>query len=394
MPNKILLRWMSVAVLLAITLTWFIADDSDDGVIADPSTLQSSLREYAARLASANGCSNQTVPELIYRFPQDFAPHDGARTEYWGLSTIMSDSKGNRYGIRLRLAQLAVTSCDAALPDSDWAYSHVMGVSGTVFDLSESMVHSAEQLSRVALGFAGASGKRVWLDTWTLQTNRVGKCALEFAAKAPATNMNFELRFESSQCPVSTSSGDAAGQSIHSYIVQSPSVTGFLTKDDEKQVLTGHGWLERLWGQPPISSGPIVWDQLTFSTAQAGAGKISADESESTRRHISLLRSRRRDGTGTPIVSGLIIEADGSTATLDNDDVTLTVHEQKRLLRKSLYRWSLAIPRLNLQAQVNPVLAQRDKHRDEAGLNNWSGLVDIQYTGEQATDYGYFDLER
>lgn len=377
-----------------LTVSWLVTDNSDGSVTrSDAPALQSSLRAYAAGLASGDACDGQTESDVNYRFPRDFAPHDGARTEYWGLSTIVRDSNGDRYGVRLRLAQLAVTGCDAPLPDSDWAYSHVMGVSGTVFELSESMVHTGEQLSRVALGFAGASDRRVWLDAWTLRTIRTGQCALEFIAKAPASGMSFQLHFDASQCPVVADS-EAGGQSIQSYSIQSPRVTGFLIKDDEKLSLTGHGWLERFWGQPPIRGGPVVWDQLAFSIAPSAADKTAADDNESTWRHISLLRSRRRDGTGTPIVSGLIMQADGSTTALGNDDVTLTVHEQKRLLRKPLFNWKLAIPRVNLQATVVPVLAQHEQHRDDAGADDWSGLVEIEYMSEQASDYGYFDLER
>ena len=150
-----------------------------------------------------------------------------------------------------------------------------------------------------------------------------------------------------------------AGAPFRGYAITRMTAEGFVGVGEERQAVRGLAWFEHLWGDVPLPLGPIVWDRL----------QLHLDDGTD----LSLIRTRRRDGSATATVAGFAVGPDGRLEPLEGASVEM---EPTRVWRGGAsglrypVDWQLSTEELSLE--VTP-LDDNQLHGFVAPL--WSGTV-------------------
>lgn len=255
-------------------------------------------------------------------FPRDHGAHPNSPVETWNLSVNLHDTAGESLGFQLSLARLALVAPDAEPAASVWDLREFYR--GHTILVRENGTARAEE--RLRRGFAGLAGydapSSEWrLDDWSLTVEEgATHPALTIAATVGADAV-LELRLEPEKQAISPEV-DSVDAPFRGYSLTRLAATGVLVTTEGRESVQGTALFDHLWGDLPFPTGPTVWDRLL----------LQVDDGTD----ILVVRTRRRDGGGTPTVQGFIVGPEGNVSQIESAAVAM----------EPLQRWAPANPRM------------------------------------------------
>lgn len=320
-------------------------------------------------------------------FPRDHAAHPDYRTEWWYYTGHLRSGE-RRFGYQLTFFQVGVDPRRRA-SRSAWALHSFYFAHFTVTDEARGRFRFAEEVSRPALGMAGADTERyhVWLHDWSagLQPDDVTH---HLEAQRPDYAIALDLTPE--KPPVIHGAGGISqkatgpGRASHYYSLTRMATRGTLTLDGERLPVTGLSWMDHEFGSDQLSPEQVGWDWFSLQLGD--------------RRELMLYLIRRRDGSLEPVSSGTLVEPDGTWRHLPLTafHVTPTV-EWTSPATGGRYPagWQVSVPSAAIDLRVTPTLA--DQELTPGGLVDvryWEGSVRVegQEHGKPVDGVGYVEL--
>lgn len=292
-------------------------------------------------------------------FPRDHGAHTASPVETWNLTANLHDTDGRILSFQLSLARLALVAPDAEPATAVWDLREVYR--GHTILVRDEGASSAEE--RLRRGFAGLAGydapSREWrLDDWFLKIEEgATHPALTIAATVGA-DAALELRLEPEKQAVSPEV-DSVDAPFRGYSLTRLAAKGVLVTAEGRESVRGTAWFDHLWGDLPFPTGPTVWDRLL----------LQVDDGSD----ILMVRTRRRDGSGTPTLQGFIVGPEGNVSQIGSAAVAEPLRRWAPAGEPSEYpvAW-----RLNLggdrEMVVSP-LVENQLH--EFVIPVWSGAV-------------------
>jgi predicted secreted hydrolase len=224
--------------------------------------------------------------------------------------------------------------------------------------------------------FSDLPDSEIWLDDWLIAYGH-GDQGAQVTLEATSGEVVVDLVLTPEKRALA-SGGEGAAAPFHGYAITRMSVRGHIGPADDRRPVSGLAWLDHLWGDVPLPGGPIVWDRL----------QLQLDDGSD----LAVVRSRRRDGAGTPTLAGFVVDASGAVDQLDEASLEMTATRTWRRGRgEGPYPldWVLVSDDLNLR--VSPVT---DDQRLDLGEPVWSGLVAAEgaFRGRQVSGFGTLQL--
>jgi predicted secreted hydrolase len=351
-------RWLVPAVVLLIAAAgfWLVPCWRD----VDPITPR-----LAAGLDWAgvpDGLSDEEFAQSTgawrLRLPADHGAHPDARTETWNLSVHLRDGRGEEIGIQFALLRVGLVPPDAPERGSPWELRGFYRGHVTLLDAAREAA-GEERFHRDVPGVAGhdAARRELWLDNWVI---RYGEGERGDRLKLDATVGEVELTLSLAPAKAAVALAPDGGRApFRGYSVTRMVAEGYIGVGDDRQAVSGLAWLDHLWGDVPLPVGPIVLDRL----------QLQLDDGTD----LSVTRTRRRDGGGTPTLAGYVVGRGGELELLPGVSLEM---EATRIWHSDVAEggfpldWRLRAGDLRLN--VVP-LADDQVHGFAAPL--WSGIV-------------------
>ncbi|MCG6861080.1 MAG: carotenoid 1,2-hydratase [Chromatiaceae bacterium] len=303
-----------------------------------------------------------------FSFPSDYGGHPDFRSELWYITGFLEDEAGKKFGVQLVFFRFGLRSSATNRP-SAWGTNQIFFARFALTDVAAGRSYAQERFSRVALDLSGmdASPVRVWVEDWSLEAAE-GRNGAHFQLRAGDRDLGIELALQSVKPPVLEGEADLfesspGGVAFHFYLISRLAASGALRLGGAAHRVRGEAWLDRAWGAVPMSQGQIALNRFAL---QLGDG-----------RDLLCLQLRRRDGSGTPVPSCLLIRADGATRFFRRREIDLEprAHRHSNLDGTSYpLRWSLELPAVGLELVINPLL---DVLELDQATRAWSGAVEV-----------------
>ena len=289
--------------------------------------------------------------------PSDHGAHPDARAETWMIAAHLVDAEGEMVGIGFSLSRFGLREATQGQDENPWDLRSLYRAHVT---LTRGGGHGAVGEERFSRG-AGTAGhdhdaREVWLDNWQLSYGE-GPAETDLSLSAIVEGVPIQLNLTPNKAVLQTG-GDGATPA-RGFSMTRMRVEGSIGAGDAKTDVSGHAWLDRLWGELPMPGGPLAHDRLV----------LQLDDG----RDLSLIRSRRRDGGGSATVDGLLVDAAGNAESLSDariDMQPMTYWESPASGGAYPIEWRISGPELDLE--VTPLL--EDQAFDFA-LRGWNGTV-------------------
>ncbi len=169
------------------------------------------------------------------------------------------------------------------------------------------------------------------------------------------------------------------GAPFAGYALSRLSVDGTVDRGNGEESVTGTAWFDHLWGELPLpGSRPVASDLL----------QLQLDDGTD----LSLIRTRRIDGTGPAALDGFTVAPDGTATALDGDTMKMTATRTWRDPSTDIdypVSWRLEGPGLDLA--IDPLF---DAQAFDTAVPVWSGTVRARgrHAGAETTGGGTLQL--
>ncbi|HYE34559.1 lipocalin-like domain-containing protein [Methylocaldum sp.] len=315
-------------------------------------------------------------------FPFDHGVHRDAPMEIWEFTGQMNAPDGYRYGFQLSLTRLGLQPDDPERV-SAWATRDVYRGLFTFLYASNGQYRAFERFARAALNMSGydpASGL-VWLDNWKMQVPS-GESP-SFALQAEAEETRLDLRLEPQKAvvvPSAESFPAAAGGRLRAYVLSRLAVSGTVQFGGHRRSVTGHAWLNRSWGKIAPPGGQVALNRY----------QLQLDDG----RELLIFQLRRKDGSSSPLSSGLLIEADGRALPISRNEIWLEPGDYWSSDAGTRYpvSWIVKLPGISNELRLSPLVENQEAVRS---VRSWSGSVSVSGTGprgEPLSGQGFIEL--
>jgi predicted secreted hydrolase len=170
------------------------------------------------------------------------------------------------------------------------------------------------------------------------------------------------------------------GNTFYFYWLPRLTVRGKLQMGAEQFSVTGLAWLDRAWGAVSLTRGQIALNRFA----------LQLDDG----REVLCFQLHRRDGSGVPITTALLVSRDGTTQSFSRHDLSLEALDywtSSQDASRYPARWQLHIPAAEMKLTITPYLA--DQEMDFA-IRYWGGAVQVsgQADGRSLNGSGYVEL--
>ncbi len=337
---------------------------------------------YASLLLSAapgfTGPAGNQVPDAT----RDFGPHPGTQHDLWHLYGQLHSANGSPYGINVVLLRAGVTASRPVVQKmSAWRMHEFLVGRIEVTDGSDGRLLQDSRVSRVALGLSGTTGpeaaatpgsqvQRVWIGDWQLVQGPQNGMQFTATTGFGSLALSGQPQRAASTEPASASTGPARG-----YVVTRLPMSGHFVRSEATIPLHGELWLERVWGQVPLSTGQLASTRIALHFADG--------------RDLMLTILQRRVGAAPPLIRGSLMDAGGGVQALSSSDIQ--VRALKTLVTPDgevsyPSAWHLTVASAALDAEVRfptGLLESRDWPR------HWSGPLQVSGAGAARAAEGY-----
>jgi predicted secreted hydrolase len=334
-------------------------------------------------------------PEYQWSFPRDHWSHPAYRTEWWYVTGIVADTRDpdRRFGYQFTFFRVGLVP-DTLPYESIWATRSLIMGHASVSDLSTGSHVFSEILFRpngLLGGFAEPGDSLIaWSRApygtdghWRLAWNGT---AFDFAMRDDAQGVAFALSTEPAkplvfQGPNGYSrKGEGPTAASLYYSFTRLRTTGTLTMGGETQSVAGESWMDKEFGSNQLGEDQVGWDWFS----------LRLDDGR------ELMLYLLRGAAGADYARGTIVSADGRPTYIDDAAWTLTVRDRWRSDRTNAeypLGWDLAVPELELDATVTPLLdAQENVSELVPQLFYWEGAVEVRDRDGRRIGEGYVEL--
>jgi predicted secreted hydrolase len=326
-------------------------------------------------------------------FPRDHAAHPGYRTEWWYYTGNLASEGGRLFGFQFTIfrSQISPPADEGtpAQPGSAWRTKQVYFGHLAISDLAGGRHWQAEEISRGALGMAGARQKegrtRIWLHDWSVRIEPDGH-------HLSAETLQFDIHLSLSPMkPVVlhgedgySRKGSSAGRASCYYSFTRMAASGKLTIGAQEFSVRGQSWMDHEFSTALLEPGIVGWDWFSLQL------------SDNTEIMFFLLRT---DSGGLhPASGGTFVDPGGRPTPLDLRSVTLTVLDRwKSPHTDAVYpsRWRLQVDSRGIDLAVVSNLADQEMRAENTtGTVYWEGSVSVdgRSGSRDVTGAGYMEL--
>lgn len=303
----------------------------------------------------------------IWNFPQDLGAHEAYQTEWWYYTGNLQTSAERPFGFQLTFFRQALNPIVPTVSHpSHWRSNQIYSAHFTVSDITDRRFYPYERFSRGTVNLAGAVAKpyHVWLEDWSATELEPGKVRLQ----AQTPDVSLDLVVTQTLPPIlqgdrgfSVKGLEPGNASYYYSLVQQPSV-GTITIDGKSYDVTGTTWKDHEYSTSSLSAGTVGWDWFSMQFDNGSA--------------LMLYLLRHDDGTLESTSAGTFIESTGETQPLSWQDWQVNVLDTwKSPQSGAIYpaKWSIAIPKLNLTLQGQPLMPNQELNTSTATY--WEGAV-------------------
>jgi predicted secreted hydrolase len=291
--------------------------------------------------------------------PADHGMHSEARMELSQVSAHLADEDGQPVGVQFLLFRIGLAGPDAPPPTSSWETRELYRGHVVLAEAADTTVVAQERFARGMAGLAGydASLEELRLDNWSLAFP-AREVKGQWILNAGLGDNRVELNLTPEKEPLRV---DGEAVPFRGYAFSRLRAEGTVGTQAGQRSVSGTAWFEHLWGELPIPGGtPVASDRL----------QVQLDDGS----ELSVVRSRRLDGSGTPTVEALLIDAEGSVVAFDDDAVQLELARRWQGEEADWpVDWRLRLE--DLQLAITPVM---DAQEHAFTVTVWSGLVRAQ----------------
>jgi predicted secreted hydrolase len=323
--------------------------------------------------ADTAGFARADAPR-VFSFPEDHGPHPAFRSEWWYLTFMLSDSKGEEYGAQFTLFRQALSPRPVSA--NPWQTNQVYLAHLALTDVAGGRHLAAERLARGHPALAGARAEplRIWLEDWVLAAAADG---WRLDAAAPEFGLSLTLKPEQPVVLQGENGLSRKGPDEASYYYSVPrlAVTGSVTLNGGERAVAGSAWFDREWSTSVLDHAQLGWDWFALQLDDGSA--------------FTGFRLRRRDGERDPYDQGLIIAPDGTAERVGIAGFRL---EPTRWWRdEGGVAWPVA---WNVDAGGRRwrVVAAVDDQRMDTAIEYWEGLVHVFDPSGGRIGRGYMEL--
>lgn len=352
--------WCVIAVVIAMSAavaSYFLAASRSSGP-ASSAPLQGADWISAAADIAAEGFDRLERPwELA--LPADHGLHAEAHTELWQVSAHLADEEGQPVGVQFLLFRIGLAGPEASPPTSPWEARELYRGHVVLVEAADAASVAQERFARGMAGLAGYDANRgeMRLDTWSLDVPVQAESG-QWTLNTGPGDIQVALNLTPEKTPLRVE-GDALP--FRGYAFSRLRAEGTVGSQADQRSVSGSVWFEHLWGELPIPGGtPVASDRL----------QVQLDDGS----ELSVIRSRRLDGTGTPTVEALLIDAQGTVVAFDGDAAQLEPTRRWQGAKAAWpVDWELRLG--ELQLAITPVMEAQEH---DFMVRVWSGLVRAQ----------------
>lgn len=315
-----------------------------------------------------------------FRFPADHGPHETFATEWWYFTGNLSTGQGRYFGYQLTLFRVALKPGTPRV-DSDWRSHQLYMGHLAISDIERRRHQSAERFSRAAAGLAGAQAEplRVWLGPWSIHGTPGNTFPLQLRADTPELSLALTLGASHKPMVLQGERGlsrksAAPGNASYYYSYTRLPTDGVLRVGGQSFQVSGASWLDREWSSSALAADQAGWDWFA----------LQLDDG----RELMYYQMRGVDGRAQRFSKGVLVRRDGSVEPIVHGDVELTPVRTWQSEDGSRYpvQWTLGIPRLGLQLDVEAVFDDQEMRHT---VRYWEGAVTV---GGSQSGRGYLEL--
>ena len=325
-------------------------------------------------------------------FPRDHASHPDFKIEWWYYTGNVSAADGRRFGYQVTFFRVGIDHTPQN--PSKWAVRDLYMTHLAVSDPTGRRYRYAEKLTRGGPGLAGAKTDSyyTWNEDWSAGLVGGGgpRARRQHALKAVDKSVGIDLLLDEGKAPAINGidginqKGAREGNASHYYSLTRMPTQGTLMIDGERFAVSGLTWMDHEFSTSFLEPEQRGWDWFSIQL--------------SDNRELMLYRMRRADGSHDPRSSGTLIDANGKTTHLSNDDFTLTPGRSTFTSKNgAVYptEWKISIPARQIDLTVTTPLQDQELSLVEStGIAYWEGMIDVTgMSGRQAvTGSGYLEM--
>jgi predicted secreted hydrolase len=328
----------------------------------------------------------QATPGYKFAFPRDHASHPDYKIEWWYYTGNVTAKDGRRFGYQVTWFRVGIDHTPSN--PSRWTIRDLYMTHLAISDAKGQRYRFAEKLSRGGPGMAGAATDRyhVWNEDWTGTLNDRGQHVL----KAIGKDAGIDLMLDEGKPPAVngvngiSQKGAREGNASHYYSVTRMPTRGTIVVDGERVEVEGLTWMDHEFGTSFLEPEQRGWDWLAIQLSDG--------------RELMLYQLRRADGSRDPRSSGTLVNKDGSTVHLGNDDFTQAPGKARfTSTNGTVYpiEWTIGIPAHGITLQVTTPLEDQELSLVRStGIAYWEGMIDVAGTagGARVTGSGYLEM--
>lgn len=326
-----------------------------------------------------------------FSFPRDHAAHPDFKIEWWYYTGNLSTKEGRRFGFQVTFFRVGIDHTPAN--PSKWAIRDLYMTHLAVSDAQGQRYRYAEKLSRGGPGLAGAKTDTyyTWNDDWSAGIREQGPGARpQHVLRAHSSQAGIELMLDEGKAPAINGinginqKGAREGNASHYYSLTRMPARGTIAVDGERFEVSGLGWMDHEFSTSFLEPEQRGWDWFSLQL--------------SDNRELMLYRMRRADGSHDPASSGTLIDANGKTTHLSNNDFTLTPGRATFTSKNGAtypIEWTVSVPAHRIELNVTtPLKDQELSLVPSTGIAYWEGMIEVsgQSGGQAVRGAGYLEM--
>ena len=329
-----------------------------------------------------------------FAFPRDHAAHPDFKIEWWYYTGNVSTADGRRFGYQVTFFRVGIDHTPQN--PSKWAVRDLYMTHLAISDPKGQRYRYAEKLTRGGPGLAGAKRDTyyTWNEDWSagLAGSRgPGAGGLsQHALKAIDKRVGIDLLLDEGKPPAINGinginqKGAREGNASHYYSLTRMPTKGTLWIDGERFEVNGLTWMDHEFSTSFLEPEQRGWDWFSIQL--------------SDNRELMLYRMRRADGSHDPRSSGTLVDANGKTTHLTNEDFTLTPGRSTfKSKNGAAYptEWKVSVPRHQIELTVTTPLQDQELSLVEStGIAYWEGMIDVTGTAgrQPVRGAGYLEM--
>jgi predicted secreted hydrolase len=327
----------------------------------------------------------EAKPGYVFSFPRDHASHPDFKIEWWYYTGNLKAADGRRFGYHVTFFRVGIDY--SPVNPSKWAVRDLYMTHLAVSDPKGQRYRFAEKLTRGGPGLAGAKTDTyyTWNDDW-----HAGLQGKQHHIVATSAQAAVDLTLDEGKPPAINGinginqKGAREGNASHYYSLTRMPTRGAITIEGERFDVTGETWMDHEFSTSFLEPEQRGWDWFSIQL--------------SDQRELMLYRMRRADGSHDPRSSGTLVDANGRTTHLSNDDFTLTPGRSTFKSKNGASyptEWTVSIPSQQIQLRVTTPLQDQELSLEQStGVAYWEGMIDAagQSRGQAVSGSGYLEM--